>query len=518
MPALSSLISRDSPPEIRLQDRFRFHFDRGWRFKSRIEKRLLGDRDTDVGEDQRENKRRHVWAPRTGSDFASTTIQRHIRTGFYDHPTRGEARFRARYRVPKAVYVQLKAELLRLDPSLDETTSRARRRDNLVPVDNRILTTLRILGRGMTVQDDLDHSGMSTDAVRKTFKRIVRLISSMLFDKYVHLPQSDEELQRTMAMYDNIGLTGALGSMDATHVPWDRCPAALRHMHVGKDGHPTLTHNCVVANDLFFMGATRSKPGSLNDKTLVRFDSIADKLRTGMYKHIEFVLFDENGTPHVHKDPYLIVDGGYHMWVHLVCGYGRAANAKQAEYTARIASARKDVECAFGILKQRFRILKIPLQFRSAATIDAVFRTCMVLHNLILVADGRRFMGHSRRMDLAKEADEFGAHRSLCGSRIARGPRPTLTVTPGTDVTSVGLWETDIAEVDPDFETRRAALKDHFWYLKYTRNCQCNGDWEWGPAVWPGTNGRAVCSIKALGLGGRSNFGLAGEHGCRAAK
>ena len=97
---------------------------------------------------------------------------------------------------------------------------------------------------------------------------------------------------------------------------------------------------CVVANDLFFMGATRSKPGSLNDKTLVRFDSIADKLRTGMYKHIEFVLFDENGTPHVHKDPYLIVDGGYHMWVHLVCGYGRRANAKQAEYTARVASAR----------------------------------------------------------------------------------------------------------------------------------------------------------------------------------
>ena len=472
MPSQSSFSSRDSPLESRLQDRFRLHFDPGLRFKSRIEKRLRGDRDTDDGEDQQEKKRSHVWAPRTASDFASTTIQRHIRTGFYDHPTRGEARFRARYRVPRCVYAQLKADLLRLDPSLDETTSRARRRDNLVPIDNRILTTLRILGRGMTVQDDLDHSGMSADFVRKTFKRIIRLMSSKLFDKYVHMPQSDQELQSTMALYDNIGLTGALGSMDATHVPWDRCPAALRHMHVGKDGHPTLTHNCVVGNDLFFMGATRSKPGSLNDKTLVRFDSIADKLRSGVYKDIEFVLFDENGNPHVHKDPYLIVDGGYHMWVHLLCGYGRTANAKQAEFTARIASARKDVECAFGILKQRFRILKIPLQFRSAATIDAVFRSCLVLHNLILVADGRRFVGFGRSMDLHKDADGYGAHSSLCGSRIARGPRPSLTVTPDTDVTSIGLWDADVPEIDPDFESRRAALKEHFFYLKYTRNCQ----------------------------------------------
>ena len=177
MPSQSSFSSRDSPLESRLQDRFRLHFDPGLRFKSRIEKRLRGDRDTDDGEDQQEKKRSHVWAPRTASDFASTTIQRHIRTGFYDHPTRGEARFRARYRVPRCVYAQLKADLLRLDPSLDETTSRARRRDNLVPIDNRILTTLRILGRGMTVQDDLDHSGMSADFVRKTFKRIIRLMS-----------------------------------------------------------------------------------------------------------------------------------------------------------------------------------------------------------------------------------------------------------------------------------------------------------------------------------------------------
>ena len=466
MPAQGSLISRTSSLETRLEERFRLRLDCGSVFKRRIERRLRGEVDIEEARQEEPEKRKHVWAPRNASDFAATTIQRHLRDGFYTHPARGEQRFRTRYRVPLAVYEQFKADLLALDPSLDPSYSTARRKDHLVPLDNKILTVLRILGRGMAVQDDLDHSGMSIDAIRKTFKRIVRLTSDGLFDRYVHPPRSEEEMRSCMAMYDDIGLSGAFGSMDATHLPWDRCPTGLRNMHVGKDNHPTLTHNCVVSNDLFFMGATRSKPGSWNDKTLVRFDSIAEQMRTGAYKHVGFVLLSENGVPKIHRDPYLIVDGGYHMWKQLMCGYGRAVDEKQAAYTSRITSARKDVECAFGILKARFRILKLPLQFQSAASIDAVFRSCLVLHSMILAADGRRYVGHSGSMALAS-----GEHASLCGARIRRRGRPELVVAPSTDVTSIGNWDLDgdAPDIDPDFETRRSAIKEHFWYLKYTR-------------------------------------------------
>ena len=52
-------------------------------------------------------------------------------------------------------------------------------------------------------------------------------------------------------------------------------------------------------------------------------------------------------------------------------------------------SSRKDVEDFFGILKGRFRILKLPNQFHSKKKIDNVFFSCVALHNMIHVFDGR---------------------------------------------------------------------------------------------------------------------------------
>ena len=171
MPSQGSLISGISPLQARLEDRFRGRLDCGSVFKRRIEKRLRGEVDTEQVEAKQPEKGKNVWAPRNASDFASTTIQRHLRDGFYSHPVRGEQRFRSRYRVPFSVYEQFKADLVALDPSLNPFFSKARRRGNLVPLDNKILTFLRILGRGVAVQDDLDHSGMSVDNIRKTFKK-----------------------------------------------------------------------------------------------------------------------------------------------------------------------------------------------------------------------------------------------------------------------------------------------------------------------------------------------------------
>ena len=49
---------------------------------------------------------------------------------------------------------------------------------------------------------------------------------------------------------------------------------------------------------------------------------------------------------------------------------------------------RKDVECFFGILKGRFRILLYGFRFRKIGLCDDLFLTCCALHNLLLHKDG----------------------------------------------------------------------------------------------------------------------------------
>lgn len=57
-------------------------------------------------------------------------------------------------------------------------------------------------------------------------------------------------------------------------------------------------------------------------------------------------------------------------------------------FSKRLESVRKDVECFFGILKGRFRILKLPLLYREKRKIDNIFFTCCILHNMLHLIDG----------------------------------------------------------------------------------------------------------------------------------
>jgi hypothetical protein len=55
-----------------------------------------------------------------------------------------------------------------------------------------------------------------------------------------------------------------------------------------------------------------------------------------------------------------------------------------------VESIHKDIadECVFGILKQRFLILKHPMQFPDITTINKIFLVCCVLHNMLCDYNG----------------------------------------------------------------------------------------------------------------------------------
>jgi hypothetical protein len=53
---------------------------------------------------------------------------------------------------------------------------------------------------------------------------------------------------------------------------------------------------------------------------------------------------------------------------------------------------KKDVECAFDLLRKRFNILAIPNQSYSQRTFDLIMRACIILHNMII--DDERDSGY----------------------------------------------------------------------------------------------------------------------------
>ena len=49
---------------------------------------------------------------------------------------------------------------------------------------------------------------------------------------------------------------------------------------------------------------------------------------------------------------------------------------------------RKDVECTFGILKGRWRILKTGIRLHATESVDKIWLTCCAFHNMLLEVDG----------------------------------------------------------------------------------------------------------------------------------
>ncbi len=65
-------------------------------------------------------------------------------------------------------------------------------------------------------------------------KHIVKLF----FNKYVYMPEGDE-LREIMNKYKIMGFNGCIGSIDCTHVLWNKCPLSLRNYCIGKGKTPT---------------------------------------------------------------------------------------------------------------------------------------------------------------------------------------------------------------------------------------------------------------------------------------
>ena len=121
-------------------------------------------------------------------------------------------------------------------------------------------------------------------------------------------------------------------------------------------------------------------------------DELATQMRQGkiMMDNI-FELFDytdEGGICSVkYRCAWLLVDNGYLNWSNTIPPMKQTMFYKETRWSEWLESMRKDVECTFGILKGRWRILKSGVRLHGVDATDHIWRTCCALHNMLLDVD-----------------------------------------------------------------------------------------------------------------------------------
>jgi hypothetical protein len=326
------------------------------------------------------------------------------------------------------------------------------------------------------------------------------------------------------------GMTGAVCSRDGVYFATDRAKSQQRHLMVGKEGYPTWGYDCVVSHTRQILEVVGPFRGNTNDKTMVRSSDFVRRLGTDpLLACHEYHLLTGLPPPNnkqVMKGLHCINDGGHHRWPTIMNGpkSDEAPTPSYGQYGRHTESMRKDVECAFGILKKRSRICRLPFLIMKRSTVDNIIRTCIIMHNMLLQYDGLDIIGdfdddykELSNKDVAQlntqdtDTGELPPDAWLEADIMAEDVRVNLSteeqmvgyqmrtpVTINTDTTSVNYEEQDpskLPEMLPGFVAKLDALCTHLdcrfqersvRWLKTAKECRpfahrpvlgCPGPW-----------------------------------------
>lgn len=212
--------------------------------------------------------------------------------------------------------------------------------------------------------------------------------------------------------------------------------------------------------------------------TMTRYADEVIQLNHRQRLQFDFDLFGSDGTVHRHKGAWYLCDGGFHKWRCLQCPVKMSPDVDTSVWSKWIESMRKDVECCFGILKGRWRILKTGLLIQDANVVGNIFKTCVCLHNELLEHDG---LDESWEHSVEHEY-EAGLHHAEDIPRVFNRLAEAARV-PSADLSSMAPVQEVAYETDSAHVPFRQSLIDHFNYR--LRQTVISGN----NISWPSRNG-----------------------------
>ena len=243
----------------------------------------------------------------------------------HDESSRDGKYFRRRFRMPHSLFKDLISGMLEEqwfpkygrngEGPLDASKNRG------ASLQVKVLSVLRVLGRGITFDECFDGSGCSEESIRVFFHLFVAMFSKRLFSGVVKPPRTVEEIRTTTGIYQRLGMGAAIGSTDCTHIPLANCPNNFKVSCTGKSGHPTMAYSVTSDHARKILFCSPGFMGTKNDKHISKLDSFITAVKElEIYRGFEWTMDVSETSTEERKGVFLICDGGYHKWRHMICG------------------------------------------------------------------------------------------------------------------------------------------------------------------------------------------------------
>ena len=226
-------------------------------------------------------------------------------------------------------------------------------------------------------------SGTYAEECCDNFAKAINTVYSV---NYLRLPTATD-VKRVLKLHKAIhNIDGMFGSLDCTHTYWKNCPKAWQQSFLGKEDKPSIAMEAVADFNLFFWHASYGYTGALNDLIILSLSPLLDRMLDGTFHALEeeagVVPFEVSGE--LFNNIFFLVDGIYPKYSRFVRGIKEPITQTEKYYTAWQEAARKDIERAFGVLKNTWQFVDRPIHVLNLQAIADKIQCCLILHNMLV--------------------------------------------------------------------------------------------------------------------------------------
>ncbi|CAF3219914.1 unnamed protein product [Rotaria sp. Silwood2] len=251
-----------------------------------------------------------------------------------------------------------------------------------ISVEKRICCALYCLGSSSELRTIGNLFGIGKSTVGKILHEFCGIIIEVFFYRIIKFPATDEEIKNTVnGFLDKYNYLMCLGALDGTHISI-KPPLGLESDYYNYKKFHSIVMLAVVDSNLHLTYVNVGAPGRCNNASVYARSTLSEVIQNTIYRNHYIMVNNANVQAH------LIADSAFALDRTLMKPYPLRPDMPReyAAFNYRLSRCRCSVERAFGLLKNRFRILHKKMEFDLDNTIN-VIKATVVLHNLCIISE-----------------------------------------------------------------------------------------------------------------------------------
>ncbi|XP_008180130.1 protein ALP1-like [Acyrthosiphon pisum] len=198
-------------------------------------------------------------------------------------------------------------------------------------------------------------------------------------------PSTERWVEIANTFYDKTNFPNCLGAIDGKHI---RCkgPNNSGSLYFNYKKYFSIVLMAIADANLCFIAIDFGAYGKEGDSNVFKESCFGKKLYSNQLKLPELANLPNTNE---HPQPFVFIgDEAFALHSNLLRPYpGRGLNDTKRVFNYRLSRARRTVECTFGVLANKWRVLHTPIQFEPDF-VDEIIKSCCVLHNFVRRRDG----------------------------------------------------------------------------------------------------------------------------------